>query len=82
MSKSILSACVAHIKASALTGKGRDDAADHYMAGARAALEAIRATLPAESDYQDGTMFLPKDVPTLTDARGYLSVLEAMACAE
>ena len=76
MSKSILSACVAHIKTSGLTGKLRDDAADHYMAGAKAALDATRAQLGEE-----GSHIAASDVPTLSDAKGYLAVLEAMALA-
>jgi hypothetical protein len=79
MLKSVLMACTRRMKASLLTGKPRDDAADHFMAGARAALEAVREQL---GDDPDGRLLASQDVPTLDpEAKGYLSVLEALATA-
>ena len=62
MLKSVLMACTKRMKASLLTGKPRDDAADHFMAGARAALEAVREQL---GDDPDGRLLASQDVPTL-----------------
>lgn len=69
----ILKACVDRMKAAQLTGKARDDAADHFIAGAKAALSAAER---AEENHEP----LPTlEIPT---KGGYLAVLEALATAD
>lgn len=72
MSKSILTACVQRLKASGLKGKGRDDAAGHFIAGAKAALDATREVV------SDGNEVSVLEVP---DDAKYVEVIEALALA-
>lgn len=70
MTQSILAAAVARIRASGLSGKARDDAAGHFIAGAKAALDAA---LDAASNSDDVPQI---DVP---ESGKYVDVLEALA---
>lgn len=54
--RKVLSACVARMKADGLSGKGRDDAAGHFMAGVNATLEAsglAALDVPGSGKYLD-----------------------------